>query len=107
MLSREKWWDFTQQIAAFHTDNELPFVWLPTPAIWAADLASQMSELRSKEQPPRWVLADKLFWYAWAPHEVMRLTTSQQDVWYTEWACAQRAGTPPPEPQVGSPDSTS
>lgn len=104
ILTKDQWWDSMLQVAAFHDESQLPFVWLPTPLFWDTLLEAQKSPLRAKEMPPRSSLPPGLFWYAWAPSEVIEMDKEQQQVWYDAWKKGQLTGRPPLVPQVGSPD---
>ena len=39
VLTLDQWWDATYQMATFHEESGLPFVWLPTPTAWDENLA--------------------------------------------------------------------
>ena len=105
VLTLDQWWDATYQMATFHEESGLPFVWLPTPTAWDENLAMHNSMLRSKEMPPRTPLPVGLFWYAWTPSEVMALPLDDRAVWYSTWKQGQVSGLEPESQRVGSPDS--
>ncbi len=91
MLSFDEWWGNVQGMASFHLDSRLPYLWLPTPQVWESKLADLAADsLRNREMPPRTILAEGLYWYAWKPNEILFMTQEDRREWYDIWSIAMQ-----------------